>query len=134
MVVTREELAQAALGRPLSAFDRSVDVHVSRLRKKLGCVPGWRRAHPPGARHRILLRPCGQGDIVKSRLFWKIFLPFWILQTCIMLFLAYRVHASFGPDRPWWMQPERRAMPVLARYCHLALLQPRPGRPPRTPP
>jgi two-component system response regulator CpxR len=40
MVVTREELAQAALGRPLSAFDRSVDVHVSRLRKKLGCVSG----------------------------------------------------------------------------------------------
>ncbi len=38
-VVTREELAQAALGRPLSAFDRSVDVHVSRLRKKLGCLP-----------------------------------------------------------------------------------------------
>jgi two-component system sensor histidine kinase CpxA len=32
-----------------------------------------------------------------------------------MLFLAYRVHASFGPDRPWWVQPERRAMPVLAR-------------------
>src|ERR1700692_417371 len=39
-VVTREELAQAALGRPLSAFDRSVDVHVSRLRRKLGCIPG----------------------------------------------------------------------------------------------
>ena len=32
-----------------------------------------------------------------------------------MLLLAYRVHASFGPDRPWWIQPERRAMPVLAR-------------------
>ena len=54
---------------------------------------------------------------MKSRLFWKIFLPFWILQTCIMLFLAYRVHASFGPDRPWWVQPERRAVPVLARYA-----------------
>jgi two-component system sensor histidine kinase CpxA len=54
---------------------------------------------------------------MKSRLFWKIFLPFWILQTCIMLFLAYRVHESFGPDRPWWVQPERRAMPVLARYA-----------------
>jgi two-component system sensor histidine kinase CpxA len=53
---------------------------------------------------------------VRSRLFWKIFLPFWILQTCIMLFLAYRVHASFGPDRPWWVQPERRAVPALARY------------------
>lgn len=54
---------------------------------------------------------------MKSRLFWKIFLPFWILQTCIMLFLAFRVHASFGPERPWWLQPERRAMPVLARYA-----------------
>ena len=54
---------------------------------------------------------------MKSRLFWKIFLPFWILQTCIMLFAAYRVHASFGPERPWWVQPERRAMPVLARYA-----------------
>ena len=53
---------------------------------------------------------------MKSRLFWKIFLPFWILQTCIMLFLAFRVHASFGPDRPWWVQPERRAVPALARY------------------
>ncbi len=49
MVVTREELAQAALGRPLSAFDRSVDVHVSRLRKKLGCVPGA----VPGGEERI---------------------------------------------------------------------------------
>ena len=35
-VVTREELAQTALGRPLAPFDRSVDVHVSKLRKKLG--------------------------------------------------------------------------------------------------
>jgi two-component system response regulator CpxR len=35
-VVPREELAQVALGRPLAAFDRSVDVHVSKLRRKLG--------------------------------------------------------------------------------------------------
>lgn len=35
-VVTREQIAEVALGRPLNAFDRSVDVHVSRLRKKLG--------------------------------------------------------------------------------------------------
>src|SRR3954464_9964689 len=34
-VVTREDLAQTALGRPLAPFDRSVDVHVSKLRKKL---------------------------------------------------------------------------------------------------
>ena len=54
---------------------------------------------------------------MRSRIFWKIFLPFWILQTVIMLFLAYRVHESFGPERPWWVQPERRAVPVLARYA-----------------
>ena len=35
-IVTREHLAEKALGRPLSAYDRSVDVHVSSLRKKLG--------------------------------------------------------------------------------------------------
>ena len=39
------------------------------------------------------------------------------MQTVIMLFLAYRVHESFGPERPWWVQPERRAVPVLARYA-----------------
>jgi two-component system response regulator CpxR len=39
-VVTREQIAEVALGRPLNAFDRSVDVHVSRLRKKLGACPG----------------------------------------------------------------------------------------------
>jgi two-component system sensor histidine kinase CpxA len=54
---------------------------------------------------------------MKSRIFWKIFLPFWVLQTIIMLFLAYSVHASYGPDRPWWVQPERRAIPILARYA-----------------
>jgi DNA-binding response OmpR family regulator len=35
-VVTREDLSELALGRPLSPFDRSIDVHVSKLRRKLG--------------------------------------------------------------------------------------------------
>ena len=35
-VVTREQLVLEGLGRPFSAFDRSVDNHVSSLRKKLG--------------------------------------------------------------------------------------------------
>jgi len=34
-IVTREQIAEAALGRHLNFLDRSVDVHVSRLRKKL---------------------------------------------------------------------------------------------------
>ncbi len=39
-LVTRDELAKEVLGRPLSSYDRSVDVHVSRLRKKLGSDEG----------------------------------------------------------------------------------------------
>jgi DNA-binding response OmpR family regulator len=34
-VVSREDLVQAALGRHLGTLDRSIDVHISRLRKKL---------------------------------------------------------------------------------------------------
>jgi DNA-binding response OmpR family regulator len=37
-IVPREALAEAALGRKLGMLDRSIDVHLSRLRKKLvGC-------------------------------------------------------------------------------------------------
>lgn len=35
-VVQREEIAETVLGRPLQAYDRSIDVHISNLRKKLG--------------------------------------------------------------------------------------------------
>jgi DNA-binding response OmpR family regulator len=38
-VVTRETLAERALGRPLAPFDRSVDVHVHNLRKKISAPP-----------------------------------------------------------------------------------------------
>jgi DNA-binding response OmpR family regulator len=35
-VVNREELSQSVLGRRFDPFDRSLDMHVSRLRRKLG--------------------------------------------------------------------------------------------------
>jgi two-component system response regulator CpxR len=35
-VVSKEELNEKALGRKLTAFDRSMDMHVSNIRKKLG--------------------------------------------------------------------------------------------------
>ena len=38
-VVTREFLAQTVLGRRFVAYDRSIDMHVSKLRKKLGSLP-----------------------------------------------------------------------------------------------
>jgi two-component system, OmpR family, response regulator CpxR len=41
-VISREELAKSVLGRLFDPFDRSIDMHVSNLRKKLG-------AHPDGS-------------------------------------------------------------------------------------
>ena len=35
-VVTRDQLAQSVLGRKFMPYDRSIDMHVSNLRKKLG--------------------------------------------------------------------------------------------------
>jgi two-component system response regulator CpxR len=36
LVVKREEMVRSVLGRELSVFDRSIDMHISHLRKKLG--------------------------------------------------------------------------------------------------
>jgi two-component system OmpR family response regulator/two-component system response regulator CpxR len=41
-LVTKAELSKQGLGRPLERFDRSVDVHVSNLRRKLGTLPDGR--------------------------------------------------------------------------------------------
>ena len=39
-VLSREEIAEAALGRSIGVFDRSIDNHISNLRKKLGAHVG----------------------------------------------------------------------------------------------
>jgi two-component system response regulator CpxR len=36
--VTKEEISLKVLGKPLQAFDRSIDMHVSNLRKKINAV------------------------------------------------------------------------------------------------
>jgi DNA-binding response OmpR family regulator len=38
-IVARDTIAKAALGRPLLPYDRSIDVHISNLRRKLGLSP-----------------------------------------------------------------------------------------------
>jgi len=38
--ISRDELTERVLGRPLAPFDRSIDNHVSNLRKKLGMLNG----------------------------------------------------------------------------------------------
>jgi len=41
-VVSKAELAQRALGRPLARYDRSIDMHMSNLRQKLGTLADGR--------------------------------------------------------------------------------------------
>lgn len=41
-VITKEELSERALGRKLTRYDRSIDVHISHLRSKLGNLPDGR--------------------------------------------------------------------------------------------
>ncbi|WP_437881297.1 response regulator transcription factor [Pseudomonas sp. LRF_L74] len=50
--VDKQELAQLALGRKLTLYDRSLDMHVSNLRKKLG-------SHPDGRPRIVALRSRG---------------------------------------------------------------------------
>jgi DNA-binding response OmpR family regulator len=40
--VSKQDLSQRALGRGLGPYDRSIDMHVSNLRQKLGSLPDGR--------------------------------------------------------------------------------------------
>ena len=41
-VVSKNELSEQGLGRPLARFDRSIDVHLSSVRRKLGTLEDGR--------------------------------------------------------------------------------------------
>lgn len=55
-IITKEVLCEQALGRPLTRFDRSIDVHVSNLRKKL---------IEAGAHQDIIINQRGAGYLLK---------------------------------------------------------------------
>lgn len=58
-VVSRDAIAEGVLGRRLSSFDRSVDVHVSNLRKKLDTTGAERIKTVRGAGY-VLTMPEGE--------------------------------------------------------------------------
>jgi two-component system response regulator CpxR len=63
-VVTREDLAASVLSRKFSPFDRSIDMHVSKVRKKLGDSDGGTRAEqPPGRNTRVGTRRRSKASI-----------------------------------------------------------------------
>ena len=54
---------------------------------------------------------------MSRRLFWKIFLPFWVAQALLLGALYLRLHYRISSEHPWWIQPERQEMPVLAQLA-----------------
>src|SRR5208283_4246963 len=54
---------------------------------------------------------------MNRRLFWKIFLPFWAAQAVLLGALYLRLHYRISSEHPWWIQPERKEMPVLAQLA-----------------
>ncbi len=50
---------------------------------------------------------------MNRRLFWKIFLPFWVAQALLLGALYLRLHVRLHSERPWWTQPSRQVMPQL---------------------
>ena len=54
---------------------------------------------------------------MSRRLFWKIFLPFWLAQALLLGALYLRLHYRISSEHPWWIQPERKEMPVLAQVA-----------------
>ncbi|MGC2767896.1 MAG: response regulator transcription factor [Candidatus Acidiferrum sp.] len=116
-VLSREEIAEAALGRPVGFFDRSIDNHISNLRKKLGCPHRRSGTHSERARRGLLLhRRHHQGAPMIRGIYAKIFLWF-LLATGIMglaiFLITVATHMpSLGPS---WM------IGVLDQYTRSAV-------------
>ena len=103
-IITREDLTQAALGRPMSPMDRSIDVHVSNLRRKLGSYDGDPGTHQGHSRQRLCLSSSRGADVKYRSLFWKIFFCFWLAAAAMIGALNVMLWLSFANDP----NPERR--------------------------
>ena len=54
---------------------------------------------------------------MNRRLFWKIFLPFWVAQALLLGLLYIRLHHRLHVENPWWVQPERHEFPSMAELA-----------------
>ena len=102
-VVTREDISQRVLGRAFDPFDRSIDVHIGKVRRKLG----------DAARATSASRPFAASDTSMRSLAVKIFLSFWIAQVVILVGLEiFRPRAALSPAAP---PPRRSPVSFLLR-------------------
>ncbi len=49
------------------------------------------------------------------RLFWKMFISFWIAQTAFFVYLGWRTHQVTGSAGPLWMMTAQRTLPLVAK-------------------
>ena len=113
-VVRRDELARGALGRGLMPFDRSLDVHVSRLRKKLG-------PRADGGERIRALRAVGYlyAEETHDRgMFLKMVLWFWASLVLVALALHAAVIATSIPTE---VRVQRFSDTALAGYGRRAV-------------
>ncbi len=104
-VVSRDEISKHALGRTYSPYDRSVDMHVSNLRRKLQRMSGDQvliKTVRSAGYILVLERAAGPGEAGMKTLFAKIFIWF-------CLSLAVLIVVSYGMMRLAEQRPESDA-------------------------
>ena len=85
-VLSRERLMELARGNAEEAFDRSIDVHNSRLRQKLGTTRAARSEYGPCAAPVTSIWPrAGHDRAATRRLFWKIYLNGLLLIVMVVI-------------------------------------------------
>ena len=103
-VVPREELAERVLGRRFSPFDRSIDMHISKIRRKLLDESDELIKTVRGTGY-IYARPSTRDRREQMRsLFSKIFLAFWGAMAVFVTLAASPPSSSFAsrPPIPRW--------------------------------
>ncbi len=93
-VISRDDMVKAVLRREIALLDRSIDVHVSNLRKNLGPAPdgGDRIRAIRGFGYIYVLPGKSKTRLIKmQRLYFKIFLWFWLAMILVSGTLIFSV-------------------------------------------
>ena len=117
-VLSRDEIAEAALGRSIGLFDRSIDNHISNLRKKLGIYAGeMERIRNVRGDGLCLHTRTQQGVLMIRGIYAKIFLWFLfatgVMSGAVFLITVATHMQSLGPS---WM------IGVLDQYARSAVI------------
>ena len=52
---------------------------------------------------------------MNRRLFWKIFLSFWVTQIVFISYLGYKAHSLSRNPGPLWLATAEKTMPLVAK-------------------